>query len=136
MEKSISNNSRIYIAGELYNGNKIAIKDNLYGIIDKDYKIICEFIFSRIGEFHEDIAIVEKGSRNCGYIDIDGRIISNCIYEYAGQFNNGLAKVEKSYNSWTLINRFGVEILPKTYRNITLNDVYIIVADATNVNIR
>lgn len=115
----------------LINGNKIVQEtvEGYYGMVDSNNKVICDFKYERIYDFKEGIGRLVLDDFHKGYIDVDGNIICDCIYESACGFYNGLAIVSKVYRQpfhYTMINRFGKEILPAIFRDLNHSKNYII----------
>lgn len=75
------------------NGMYIAEKNNKYGYIDKQGKIIIPFKYDSIGSFSEGLAAVAMDGK-CGYINTDGELVIPCKYDSAGSFENGRAYVK------------------------------------------
>jgi len=130
----MNENKTWQIIEEFHNGNKL-VKEitqydhGYYGMVDKENKIICELKYSRIYDFNEGIGILELDEVNYGYVDINGNIICECIYRYTSKFKNGLARVSKEhgwYGPFTLINRFGIEVLPSIFTELYQSNNYII----------
>lgn len=76
-------------------------KQNKYGLINDEVKIILDTTFEEIESIFEDlikIAIkINDKEKRYGYANRDGQIVIPCQFLEADNFSNGKAKVKKEY---------------------------------------
>lgn len=70
------------------------MKDDLFGFIDKEGKMISPCVFNEAEDYHDGYAIVSKGEK-WGVIDRNGKETIPLKYDEVFCFNNGLAVVYK-----------------------------------------
>lgn len=85
-----------------------AMKDDKWGYIDKEGKVVIDFQYDGAMPFSEGRALVLKDDY-MGFIDKKGNEVIPCEYENIGQegFQNGVARVYNQDGEWGLIDRNG-----------------------------
>ncbi len=92
------------------NLNKIrVIKNNKWGLVDKDGNIIGDLKYDFIDTFSEGIAIVKQGAKS-GYVDEEFNFITPIKYDFVNRFINGYAIVNVN-NKSGVINKNGEELI-------------------------
>ncbi len=79
-------------------GVAIGKKDDIYWIINKEWKLISNF-YDYIDDFKEGFARVKKDEKRW-FIDIDWNKIWELVYDYVWDFNEGFAQVKKDEKRW------------------------------------
>ena len=69
-------------------------KNDLYGYVDYNGKIVSPCIYEEAEDYHDGFAIVCKDEK-WGVIDRNGKETIPCMYDRVSYFNNGLAAVDK-----------------------------------------
>ncbi len=83
---------------EYKDGVAIGKKDNIYWLINKEWKLISNF-YDYIYDFKEGFAKVKKGKKRW-FIDIDWNEIWELVYDDVWGFKEGFAKVKKGKKRW------------------------------------
>ena len=81
-------------------------KNDKYGYVDKEGKLIIPLIYYGGRDFSEGLALVLKKNLKRGYIDKNNKIIIPMIYDDGVDFENGLVRVNYQGNYYT-INKKG-----------------------------
>jgi len=75
-------------------GRIMASKDNLWGFINKDQKVLVPFIFNTLFPLAENRAqFIDQTTGKYGFIDSKGNNIVGPKYDFVNNFSNGMAKV-------------------------------------------
>lgn len=78
--------------------NLTPFKENsLWGYFNDKTNIVISPQFNRVGNFHENMAMVEINSK-VGFIDSTGNYIIEPIFDFAWSFSGGMAGVKKKGN--------------------------------------
>jgi len=80
-------------------------KENKWGYINNDGKLIINYQFANAGIFTEEKACVYDG-KNYGYIDKNGKYLINPQFDDAKQFTQGLAAIKQG-KTWGFIDKEG-----------------------------
>jgi hypothetical protein len=110
-------------------GLALAMKDKLYGFIDKKGNEVVPFEYDRVpwssyfGEqnffnfnydnFSEGLAVLMKNGK-CGYINKQNQVVIPFIYDRAFGFDHGLAWVQQN-EKWGMVNKKGKLVIPCEY---------------------
>lgn len=104
-------------------------------LLDENFKLIKKLKFRVIGDFYENLAIIEQtidGKTGRGFINRDFQIEIPCIYHHVENFKNGLCKVRQN-RLYGMINRKSELIIPFMYHNMgTISDNKVAVTFADN----
>lgn len=96
---------------------KIEKNSTLYGLMDKDGKMLLEPEFTSISDFKQGFAAISKNS-NYGFVDENGTIIAKPQFKKVLDFSKeGLARISNG-TKWGLINTKGTIVLPIEFDNI------------------
>lgn len=90
-------------------------KDDKMGYIDKTGKILIEPKYDYVGEFSEDMALINLGGK-WGFINKMGEIIVEPKYDEIADFSEGLALV-KDGDKWGFINKEGKFVIPSQFND-------------------
>lgn len=71
-------------------------KENKYGFINREGKIIIPLKFDSVGEVSEGLIAVEI-NKKWGYMNKKGKIIIKPQFDWASSFHGGLARIELNY---------------------------------------
>lgn len=85
-------------------------KDDLFGFIDSETKVIIPLAFDAVTPFYEGLSVVSKND-SVFYINKENTNPFDQFFTDAYAFNNGIAAV-KNGNKWCFINRQGQIISP------------------------
>jgi len=85
-------------------------KDNKFGFVDHDGKIIVPFIYDEVKDFNEQIAAV-KANKRWGFINKNGICIIPFLYDDVKDFNEGLSCVYNDGLGWGLIDTTGAMVI-------------------------
>jgi len=99
-----------------------AKKDTAYGLIDNNGAEILPFIYDRIGEFSDSLALVAKDGKY-GYVNSKGELLVELKYDFYtealvwGKFKNGYTKFLKK-DKYGMLNAEGEEIFPAIFEDL------------------
>ncbi len=111
--------------GSLSDGVHVYKKDNLYGIMDKDFNVVVEPKFLHLKSFADERAVFMENAEKsvkCGVVDKTGRIIVPAIYDEIKDFSEGLAIVRlgfKPNSKYGAIDKDGNVVIPIKYDSLT-----------------
>lgn len=84
--------------GNFKNGKAAVRINEKFGFIDKNGNTVVRNLYSRIREFSDGLAAVEKeinkGEYKWGFVNENGVEVVKCIYSEVGDFQNGLAPAQ------------------------------------------
>jgi hypothetical protein len=98
-------------------------KDDKFGIIDGQGRVIVPLEYDEISAFYEDgMVLVQKNggkwsNRKYGYINLDGELVIPLQYRWAKDFSEGLAAVENDKGLVGYIDTQGNLAIPFRYIN-------------------
>ena len=82
-------------------------KDQLYNFIDKEGNYLSDEWFINVYDFHDGLAIIQRGDGLWNYIDKQGNILSNEWFSDAYSFYEGVANVQRTNGEWVKIDKTG-----------------------------
>lgn len=88
-------------------------KDNKWGYLDKEGKLVISYTFDEANDFCEGYAILQKGDK-WGFIDKTGKEVIPCVYDMVEDFHEGLALVMKD-GKYGYIDKTNKQVIPRKY---------------------
>ena len=82
-------------------------KDQLYNFIDKEGNYLSDEWFINVYDFHDGLAIIQRGDGLWNYIDKKGNILTNEWFSDAYSFYEGVANVQRTNGEWVKIDKTG-----------------------------
>lgn len=101
--------------GDFSEGLAVVWKNEKYGVIQNNGKIILQPVFSQIETFSEGLAAFRDGV-SWGYLNKEGKVVVKPIFEQAKEFKNDLAAV-KINGKWGFIDKTGKLVIKPKYDN-------------------
>lgn len=89
---------------------------DLYGFMDEEGRVVVDFAFEEVNDFHEGLAAVMKNSRY-GVITTNGEVAVEFVYDLISDFQAGHAIV-KIEDKFGLIDRNGKSVIPPVYEDL------------------
>jgi hypothetical protein len=89
---------------------------DLYGFMDEEGRVVVDFAFEEVNDFHEGLAAVMKNSRY-GVITTNGEVAVEFVYDLISDFQAGHAIV-KIEDKFGLIDRNGKTVIPSVYEDL------------------
>jgi len=109
----------IRIRTNTYSQHDVMIANCVWGLVDKDGKVIHEPLYAGVDEFSEGLAAVTMDPtwshpRKWGFVDRSGTFVIEPQFDRTGRFSEGLAAVHTEAG-WGYIDRFGNLAIPPQY---------------------
>lgn len=76
------------------------VKDKLFNFIDANGNYLFKSWFNYLGDFQEELAVVERSDNLFNYIDRQGNYLSDVWFEWGYSFHEGFARVRKLKKYW------------------------------------
>lgn len=102
------------------------LRDGKCNYIDANGKIISDTWFDWIGDFYDELALVQRERENheYNYIDKEGKIISEQWFKWLDYFHNGFARVQSFDDEFNFIDRQGKLLSNEWFRYVDYFDEY------------
>jgi len=93
-----------------------ANKDDLFGFMDEDGRVVVPVGFEEVNDFHEGLAAVMKNERY-GVINTNGEVAVEFVYDLISDFQSGRAIV-KVGSKFGVIDRNGKKVIPAVFDDL------------------
>lgn len=108
------------LSPKLFKDNIYVRKDSLWGMLNKDGKLVVEAKFDSLGLWHDSMMVAKQKGRY-GYIGADGNVAIPLQFSYAANFSEGLAAVKSDDNKYYFIDAKGNTVIkPHKYDRVGL----------------
>jgi hypothetical protein len=97
-------------------------KDELWGMMDTEGKIVLPPTYTEIRKTGEGFYAVKNNNDKFGFIDRKAKIQIPFEYEDVKAFKNGHCVVTRGKDKWGLINKFNAKVVPLYFKNVVLKD--------------
>lgn len=78
----------------------VICRNGKYGFVNHEGEIVIPCKWTKVGEFHDGLAVVDDSSGKYGYLNMDGDRIIPCRWDGVESFKDGMAVVKVKSGAW------------------------------------